>query len=77
VVGEGASASWGQVVDLLGRALADRGITQEPERLSRRDLLMGRDRELRADRELAAAGIEPGSPQLYGTSGSEEPGADG
>ena len=68
VVGEGASASWGQVVDLLGKALADAGI--EPGRApragwSRRDLLRGRAREERADRELEAAGIEPGSPELY------------
>lgn len=76
VVGEGASASWAQVVDLLGKALADRGIVDAPDRLSRRDLFMGRDRELRADRELAAAGIEPDSPQLY-PMGPEQDSADG
>jgi hypothetical protein len=70
VVGEGASASWAQVVDLLGKAAADAGLALAggPARLSRRDLLRAggnRDREVRADRELAAAGIEPGSPALY------------
>ncbi len=67
VVGEGASASWAQVVDLLGKAAADAGMVLDGDaRLSRRDLLRGRDRELRADRELSAAGIDPGSPDLYG-----------
>lgn len=67
VIGEGASGSWAQVVDLLAKAAADAGLAVDDEpRLTRRDLLVGRDRELRADRELAAAGIEPGSPELYG-----------
>jgi hypothetical protein len=70
VVGEGASGSWDQVVDLLGRALADAGMPTHRAAAgadwSRRDLLRGRARQERADRELAAAGIEPGSPQLYG-----------
>lgn len=67
VVGEGASATWAQVVDLLRKAAADAGMAVDGRaRLSRRDLLTGRDRELRADRELAAAGIEPGAPELYG-----------
>ncbi len=66
VVGEGAGASWAQVVDLLGKAVADAGMQLDAgARLTRRDLLRGGDREQRADRELAAAGIEPGSPDLY------------
>ena len=68
VVGEGASASWSQVVDLLAKAAADAGLQVErSSRLSRRALLSGggREREQRADRELADAGIEPGSPELY------------
>ena len=69
VVGEGAGGSWAQVVDLLRKAAADAGLVLDDEggrpRFTRRDLLVGRDRELRADRELAAAGIEPGSPELY------------
>jgi hypothetical protein len=71
VVGEGASGSWEQVVDLLGKALADAGMSMDRATgagaaWSRRDVLRGRAREERADRELAAAGIDPGSPQLYG-----------
>lgn len=73
VVGEGASASWSQVVDLLAKAAADAGLQIDADgdgraRLSRRALLSGggREREQRADRELADAGIEPGSPELYG-----------
>lgn len=71
VVGEGASASWSQVVDLLAKAAADAGLRIDGGgggRLSRRALLGGggREREERADRELADAGIEPGSPDLYG-----------
>jgi hypothetical protein len=74
VVGEGASASWAQVVDLLGKALADAGVELDRGSAasaasaagwSRRDLLRGRAREDRADRELEAAGIARGSPELY------------
>lgn len=66
VIGEGASASWAQVVDLLGKAAADAGMALDGgPRMSRRDLLRGRDREARADRELEAAGIEPGAPELF------------
>jgi hypothetical protein len=67
VVGEGASASWAQVVDLLGKAAADAGLALDGRgRVTRRDLLRGNGgREQRADRELSAAGIEPGSPALY------------
>ena len=66
VIGEGAAASWAQVIDLLGKAAADAGLAVDGrDVLTRRDLLRGRDREVRADRELAAAGIEPGSPDLY------------
>jgi len=68
VVGEGSAATWPQVVDLLAKAVADAGVDLDGRgRLSRRALLGGgqRDREARADRELAAAGIEPGSPELY------------
>ena len=68
VVGEGAAASWPQVVDLLGRSLADVGRSlAAPGRAapSRRAFLTGRDRADRVDAELAAAGIRPGDPRLY------------
>jgi hypothetical protein len=76
VVGEGASASWAQVVDLLAKAVADAGVALHRGARgdwSRRDLLRGRARGERADRELAAAGIEPGSPELYGPAHWPEP----
>lgn len=68
VVGEGSATTWPRVVDLLAKAVADAGVDLDGRgRISRRALLGGgqRDREARADRELAAAGIEPGSPELY------------
>jgi len=70
VAGEGAAASWEQVVNLLDQALADdasavrrreRGEGPGPGE-SRAD-----PGESRADRELAAAGIGPGDPSLYPT----------
>ncbi len=69
VVGEGAAATWTQVVDLLGRSLADAGrslSTPGSVAASRRAFLTGRDRADRIDAELAAAGIVPGDPRLYG-----------
>ncbi|UDY34042.1 hypothetical protein [Dermatobacter hominis] len=67
VVGEGAAASWPQVVDLLGRSLADTGraLGAPGGSPSRRAFLTGRDRAERVDAELAAAGIRPGDPRLY------------
>lgn len=68
VVGEGAAATWPQVVDLLGRSLADTGRSlSSPGSAapSRRAFLTGRDRTERVDAELAAAGIVPGDPRLY------------
>lgn len=68
VVGEGAAATWPQVVDLLGRSLADAGRSIDAPGSggrSRRAFLTGRDRADRIDAELAAAGIRPGDPRLY------------
>lgn len=64
IVGEGAGTSWEQVVDLLGRAVADAGMAAR-RGTTRRELLGGGARAARADRELAEAGIEPGDPSLY------------
>lgn len=64
VVGEGAAATWPQVVDLLGRSLADQGRSIGPDR-SRRAFLTGRDRARRVDEDLAAAGLGPGDPRLH------------
>lgn len=64
VVGEGAAGTWQQVVDLLGRSLADQGRPLAGGR-SRRAFLTGRERAERIDEELAAAGLRPGDPRLH------------
>lgn len=63
VVGEGAAASWGRVRTLLDRALADAGYGSGQVR--RRDLLLGKARTERVDRDLARAGLAPGDPRLF------------
>lgn len=62
VIGEGAAATWERVVALLGKAVADSG---HQSTYTRRDLLSGRDRRDRVDRELIQAGFEPGDPRLH------------
>ena len=64
VVGEGAGTSWEQVVGLLQRAAADAGVARR-RGVSRRAVLGGAARAARADRELLAAGIQPGDPSLF------------
>lgn len=66
VVGEGAGTSWDQVLDLLGRAVADAGLARTDER-ARLTRMAGQDRAEWVDGELRAAGIEPGDPSLYPT----------
>jgi len=68
VIGEGAANEWGQVQSLLHTALDDAGLLDRKGRLKagrvgkpRADAL----REVRADRDLLAAGIRPGDPSLY------------
>jgi hypothetical protein len=72
IVGEGTGGSWDQVQSLLRQALADAGLAagrrgRSTERRS------GPQREARADRELRAAGIEPGHPSLYPGASSASP----
>ena len=62
-VGEGAAASWDRVRTLLDRALADAGYGGGQVR--RRDLLLGKSRTERVDRDLARAGLTPGDPRLF------------
>ena len=70
VAGEGSASAWEQVVRLVGEAGDDarlsaaRAAGAQPEGSDTGD---GAHREARADRELAAAGIEPGHPSLYAT----------
>jgi hypothetical protein len=64
VAGEGSGTSWAQVLDLLGKAEADTAARRrEVDRPVTR--MGGQDRADRVDRELRAAGIEPGDPSLY------------
>lgn len=63
VVGEGAANNWERVRNLLDRALADAGYGGGQVR--RRDLLLGKARTERVDRDLRAAGFEPGDERLY------------
>lgn len=63
VAGEGAASSWELVSDLLDRALSDAGYAEPTVR--RRDVLLGKARTDRVDRDLRAAGLEPGDPRLY------------
>ena len=65
VVGEGSGTTWEQVVDLLAKAQADAGILSAPARERPLSRMSGQDRADRVDRELRAAGIEPGDPSLY------------
>jgi hypothetical protein len=58
VAGEGAAATWPQVANLLAQATGD-----SSDRTF--DLRDSRDRDARAEAELAAAGIGPGHPSLY------------
>ena len=64
VRGEGAASSWKQVAGLMADSGADAAATGTGSGRRRRN---AREREQRADRELMAAGIQPGHPSLYPT----------
>jgi hypothetical protein len=68
VVGEGAAMTWDHLVGMMEQAIADAGISTSTRGGRRRRADSSRAREARADRELLAAGIEPGDPSLYPTS---------
>ena len=68
VVGEGAANTWSHVLSLLQQAMADAGIAHERMRVARPH----GDEPSRIDRDLAAAGIEPGHPSLYPSKASGE-----
>ena len=65
-LGEGAAATWSQVDNLLGQAMADLGVgpSGDPQAASQ-NATSGAAREARVDDELADAGIKPGHPSLY------------
>lgn len=72
VVGEGAANTWDRVGTLLQSALADAGYQQGQVR--RRDVLLGKARTERIDRDLLDAGIVPGDPRLYHPPASSQEG---
>lgn len=74
VLGEGAAASWEQVMSLLGQAtedleFLDNGNKSRRERRkakkAKRRIERGDSRERRVDTELMTAGIYPDDPRLY------------
>lgn len=69
VVGEGAANTWERVAKLLDTALADAGYADGQVR--RRDLLLGKARTERVDRDLEAAGFLPGDPRLHHPTAAE------
>jgi len=80
VAGEGTATAWDQVRSLLRDAAADADLAARREARDRRlrAVAAGQDRGLRdgsrdrlrrADAELAAAGVHPGHPSLYGPNG--------
>ena len=79
VVGEGAASNWEQVTSLLHTALGDAGLLDRRGRLKRgaRPRMSAEAmREARADRDLLAAGIEPGDPSLYTLPSTDLPDAE-
>jgi hypothetical protein len=66
VVGEGAAATWEQVVNLLRQAMADAGV-ERSSKATKAPQRTGIEREARIDEELRRAGVEPGDPSLYRT----------
>jgi hypothetical protein len=75
IVGEGAAGSWEQLASMMEQAIADAGI-QLPKKVRRKRSIASQDRAALVDRDLYAAGIEPGHPSLYPERGADihEPG---
>ena len=65
VVGEGVASGWEEVRTLVANAVADGTTSGDPRRSS-----ADRARDDAVDRQLRAAGIEPGDPRLYPTPAS-------
>jgi hypothetical protein len=69
VAGEGAAPSWDQLIDLLGRAVADRSGQTAGRPSGRQTAAVARrrwaEREADTDAALLAAGIAPGDPRLH------------
>ncbi len=69
VIGEGAAHGWALVEQMLNRAIADSEraatIAAATSPVSRRDMMLGRNRHRLVDADLAAAGFEPGDSRLF------------
>jgi hypothetical protein len=66
ILGQGTGMSWDQVAALLAQATGDLAFTTAPGRTRRgRKPASDAEREAAIDRQLLAAGIEPGDPSLY------------
>ena len=65
VIGEGAAPTWAQLVDLLGRVVADGGGPRRGRNRNQAALRRWSAREADTDAALEAAGILPGDPRLY------------
>jgi hypothetical protein len=61
ITGEGTAAGWDQLVSLLDQAAADGALSATRVDDARTDV----EREARADRDLLAAGYQPGDPRLH------------
>ncbi len=73
IVGEGAAATWAQIVSLIERSLEEAGLDpRSGDHSGRRRRRNDAARETRIDRDLLSAGIEPGHPSLYPGSHPED-----
>jgi hypothetical protein len=68
VVGEGVAAGWEEVKQLVSNAVADGTTRPRGSRRWRERSAADQRRDDAVDRQLQAAGIEPGDPRLYPTS---------
>jgi hypothetical protein len=74
VRGEGSGQSWPQVVELLGRSIADQDLPDaEPAARRRGHRANGAERAEAVDEALRAAGIAPGDASLYPAPAEDEP----
>lgn len=78
IIGEGAAATWSQVINLMRQAASDATLAPGGTRRARTGRrgggrLDGRAREARADEELLRAGITPGHPSLYPQRATADP----
>lgn len=71
VVGEGVAAGWEEVKALVANAVADGTTSPSARRGMHERSRADQERDDAVDRQLRAAGIQPGDPRLYPTSISD------